>query len=106
MNQKDLILHEKLLEYEDSIDTIIKLNEIGFNSHDSSSLYNKYKSKVLDIINDNIYDLIDEEFTYRKIDVIALKQGYERLDKRRIKASILYVFDEIINTLGDKYIVI
>ncbi len=98
------ILHEKLLEYEDSIDTIIKLNEIGFNSHDSSSLYNKYKSKVLDIISDNIYDLIDEEFTYRKIDVIALKQGYERLDKKRIKASILYVFDEIINTLGDTYL--
>ena len=98
------ILHDKLLEYEDSIDTIIKLNEIGFNSHDASSLYNKYKRKVLDIVNDNIYDLVDDEFTYRKVDVIALKQGYNRLDKRRIKATILYVFDEIINTLGDTYL--
>ena len=98
------ILHEKLLEYEDSIDTIIKLNEIGFNSHDSSSLYTKYKARVLDIINENIYDLVDDEFTYRKIDIIALKQGYTRLDKRRVKASILYVFDEIINTIGDTYL--
>ncbi len=98
------MLHEKLLEYEDSIDTIIKLNEIGFNSHDSSSLYHKYKTKVLEITQNNIYDLIDEEFTYRKIDVIALKQGYLHMDKRRIKASILYVFEEIINTLGDTYL--
>ena len=99
-----LLLHEKLLEYEDSIDTIIKLNEIGFNSHDSSSLYNKYKTKVLEIIDNNIYDLIDDEFLYHKIDVIALKQGYSRMDKRRIKASILYVFLEVINTLGDTYL--
>ncbi len=99
------ILHEKLLEYEDSIDTIIKLNEIGFNSHDSSSLYTKYKARVLEIISENIYDLVDDEFTYRKIDVIALKQGYPRLDKRRVKASVLYVFDEIINTLGDTYLI-
>lgn len=98
------ILHEKLLEYEDSIDTIIKLNEIGFNSHDSSGLYNKYKKKILDIIDNNIYDIIDEDYSYRKIDIIALKMGYLHMDKRRIKASIIYVFDEVINTIGDTYL--
>ena len=98
------VLHEKLLDYEDSIDTIIRLNEIGFNSHDSSSLYHKYKARVLEIIDKNIYDLIDEEFSYRKIDIIALKQGYLHMDKRRIKASIIYVFEEVINTLGDTYL--
>ena len=30
------LLHEKLLDYEDSIDTIIKLNEYGFSNRDSS----------------------------------------------------------------------
>ncbi len=99
------VLHEKLLEYEDSIDTIIKLNEIGFSNKDSSSLYNKYKRKVLDIIYNNIYDLVDEELSYKKIDILALKMGYTHLDKRRIKGTILYVFDEIINTLGDTYLI-
>lgn len=105
LTKKNVItLHEKLLEYEDSIDTIIKLNEMGFNSHDSSSLYNKYKKKVLEIAENNLYDLIDDELSYRKIDLIALKKGYTHMDKRRIKATILYVFDEVINTLGDTYL--
>ena len=98
------ILHEKLLDYEDSIDTIIKLNEYGFTNRDSSSLYNKYKAKVLNIIDENIYDLVDEEFGYKKIDLLALKHGYKHMDKRRIKGTILYVFDEVINTLGDTYL--
>ena len=99
-----IILHDKLLEYEDSIDTIIKLNEYGFSNRDSSSLYNKYKNKVLEILDNNIYDLVDDEISYKKIDMLALKHGYEHMDKRRIKGSILYVFNEIINTLGDTYL--
>ena len=98
-------LHNKLLEYTDSIDIIIKLNDYGFTNRDSSSLYNYYKSKVLDIIDNNVYDLIDDEFSFKKIDPLALKHNYERLDKRRIKASIIYVFNEVINTIGDTYLI-
>ena len=97
-------LHNKLLEYQDSIDIIVKLNEYGFNNRDSTALYNKYKSKVLDIINNNIYDLIDDNFYYKKIDMIALKQHYDYLDKRRIKATIIYVISEVVNTIGDTYL--
>ena len=97
-------LHEKLLDYEDSIDTIIKLNEYGFSNKDSSYLYNKYKSKALEILENNVYDLIDDEIFYKKVDTLALKHNYERNDKRRLKASIIYVFNEVINTLGDTYL--
>lgn len=98
------LIYDKLLEYEDSIDTIIKLNEYGFTNRDSTSLYNKYKKKVMDIINENIYLLIDDNFTYKKIDAVALKHHYDYLDKRRIKATVIYVFNEVINTLGDTYL--
>ena len=100
-----ILLHDKLTEYEDSIDTIIELNEYGFTNRDSSNLYNKYKSKVLKILKENVYELIDDDFSYKKIDSLALKHHYDHLDKRRIKASILYVFNEIIQTLGDTYLV-
>jgi len=99
------LLHEKLLEYEDSIDTIIKLNEYGFSNRDSSNLYNKYRTRTLEILENNIYDFIDEDINYKKIDLIALKHNYDHFDKRRIKASIIYVFNEVINTLGDTYII-
>ena len=98
------MLHDKLLEYEDSIDTIIKLNDYGFSNRDSSSLYNKYKNKVLEIIDNNVYNLVDDEISYKKIDLLALKHGYLHMDKRRIKASILYVFNEVINTIGDTFL--
>lgn len=99
------ILHNKLLEYEDSIDTIIKLNEYGFTNRDSSSLYNKYKRKVLEIIDNNIYDLVDDDFSFKKIDSLALKHHYDYLDKRRIKATIIYVFNEVIKNVGDTYLI-
>ncbi len=99
-------LHDKLMEYGDSIETIVKLNEYGFNNKDSTSLYNKYKKNTFSIIEKNIYDIIDEEFTYKKIDLLALRHDYERFDKRRIKASIIYVMGEVVNTIGDTYILL
>jgi len=99
------ILHNKLIEYEEGIDTIVKLNEYGFNNRESTSLYSKYKKNTLDVINNNIYDIIDEGFNYKKIDLLALHHNYLKLDKRRIKATIIYVFNEIINTVGDTYLI-
>lgn len=98
------VLHEKLLNYEDSIDTIIKLNEYGFSNRDSSSLYNKHKNKTLKMLEENVYDLIDEDISYKKVDLLALRHNYDRMDKRRIKASIIYVFNEVINNIGDTYL--
>ena len=98
------VLHEKLVEYEDSIETIVKLNEYGFSNRDSTKLFHHYKSKIIDVINQNIYDLIDDDFPYKKIDTLALHHDYDRLDRRRVKASILYIFNEVINSVGDTYL--
>ena len=98
------VLHNKLLEYEESIDVIVKLDEYGFNNKDSTTLYNKYKSKIMDLVNDDVYQLIDDNFTFKKIDTLALKHQYEYDDKRRVKASIIYVFNEVINSIGDTYL--
>ena len=100
-----MLLHEKLLDYEDSIDTIIKLNDYGFSNKDSTYLYNKYRGKTIEILDDNVYLFIDDDILYKKVDTLALKHGFKRMDKRRLKASIIYVFNEVINTLGDTYII-
>lgn len=99
------ILHNRLVDYQDSIEIIVKLNEFGFNNKDSTSLYNKYKKRVLEIIENNIYDLIDENFYYKKIDLIALRHKYDFFDKRRIKATIIYVISEVVNDIGDTYLI-
>ena len=103
-NREDI--YNTLLEYQDSIDIIVKLNEYGFNNRDSNSLYNKYKKKVVDLIENNIYDVIDDNFPFKKIDSVALKLEYPRDDIRRIEASIIYVLNEVSNTVGDTYLTI
>ena len=102
-NREDI--YNTLLEYQDSIDIIVKLNEFGFNNRDSNSLYNKYKKKVIDVIENNIYDVIDDNFPFKKIDSLALKLDYIKDDKRRVEASIIYILNEVINTIGDTYLI-
>ncbi len=97
-------LHDKLTEYQDSIELIVKLNDYGFTNRESTLLYNKYKRKINDIIEENVYNVIDDTFNYKRIDLLALKHQYDRLDKRRVKASIIYLFNEVINSIGDSYL--
>ena len=98
------ILHNKLLEYEEGIDVILKLNEYGFNTKDSNSLYHKYNNKILEILETDIYSVINENFSFHKIDSLALKNKYSFDDVRRLKAGIIYVIEEIINSVGDTYV--
>ena len=100
------ILHTKMLEYEENIDILLKLNEVGFSTRDSNILYKKHKQKVLEILENNIYDFINEDdnFNFVKIDRIAFRFNYLKDDFRRIKAGISYVIREINNTVGDTYL--
>lgn len=99
-------LHLALLDYESSYRIILMLNEIGFATRESMIIYHYYKGTTPEIIGKNLYQLIEDlkEINFRRIDAIALKQGYLRDDKRRIKASILYVMEELCNLLGHCYL--
>ena len=106
ITKKDIdILHNKLLEYESSYEIIMFLSEYGFSTRDSMIIYNTYKSKTKDVVLNNIYSLIDDivDMNYKKIDTIALKNGYVKDDPRRVDASIIYIMREISNTFGHCY---
>lgn len=101
-------LHNTLIQYESSYNTILKLNEMGFITRDSMLIYNKYKGNTINILDENLYKLIEDikDITFKKIDSIALKQDYDRCDKRRVKASIIYAMEELCNLLGHTYLTI
>ncbi len=98
-------LHNKLKEYESSYETILYLTNIGFNTKDSMIIYNYYKNKTIDTIEKDIYKLIKDIYglTFKKIDLIALNKGIEKDNIIRIKASIIYIMNEISNTYGHSY---
>ena len=98
-------LHDKLMEYESSYETILYLNNLGFSTKDSMIVYNYYKEKTISVVEEDIYMLIEDvyEMTYKKIDSISKKIGIKPDDERRIDASILYIMRELSNTLGHCY---
>lgn len=98
-------LHNKLKEYEASYETIMYLSDMGFSTKDSMIIYNTYKKDTKKVIEENIYKLIEDinEIYFKKIDVIALKNGVKKDALIRVKASLLYIMDEVSNTYGHSY---
>ena len=99
------VLHSKLKEYESSYEGIMYLSDMGFSSRDSMIIYNTYQKSTKKVIEDNIYQLIDDilELSFKKIDMIAMKNGVLLDDKNRVKAAIIYIMNEISNTYGHCY---
>lgn len=106
ITQKNInVLHDKLKEYESSYETIMYLNDLGFNTKDAMLIYNKYKNKTKEVVEENIYKLIDDiyEMYFKKIDSIALNNDVSRDDPNRVEAAIIYIMNEVSNTYGHSY---
>ncbi len=99
------VLHVGMMNYQASYQILIDLNRLGFNTKDALSIYNKYQSNVFEVIDKNIYTIIEEvlNMPFKKIDHIALQMGIEKQDTRRIEAGIIYVLEELVNTTGNCY---
>lgn len=99
------VLHTKLQEYESSYETILILTELGFSTKDAMIVYNFYKNKTKNIIDTNIYKIIEDIYnmTFKKIDAIALKSGLEKTAPIRVEASIIYIMNELSNAYGHSY---
>ncbi len=99
------ILHQGLLEYESSYETILYLNKIGFSTKDSILIYHKYQNDSIVKIEENIYQLIEDmgEMTFKKIDLVAQKLNIKKDADIRIDAIIIYIMNELSNTFGHSY---
>ena len=98
-------LHNTLKEYEASYEVILYLTDMGFSTRDAMIIYNYYKKKTKEVIEEDIYRLVLDihDLYFKKIDMIALKNGVEKDSKIRIKAAILYIMEEVSNTYGHCY---
>ena len=100
------IIHDTLVKYEESHETIVKLTELGFSMRDSLSIYNTYKSNTIRIIENDIYRIIDdvEEINFLKVDEIATTLNEDKFNLSRIKACIVYTIKELSFKKGDTYL--
>lgn len=98
-------LHTKLKEYEESYETIMYLTDMGFSTKDAMIVYNTYKKKTREVIDEDIYILIEDinDIYFKKIDMIALKSDLEKDADIRVRAAIIYIMNEVSNTYGHCY---
>lgn len=99
-------IYATLNKYEESHKTIVYLTEIGFSMKDAMVIYNKYKEMSVDVIKNNIYKLSYDlnEISFLKVDTISPKLDYDKRDKRRIKATIIYIMNNLIYQNGDTFL--
>jgi exodeoxyribonuclease V alpha subunit len=105
-SKKATSIYNSLIKYNESSATIIYLTELGFSMKDAMSIYNVYKNMTKDIIEKNIYSIIDnvDELSFLKVDDIAMKQGINPDDSNRVKATIMYVVKNLVFSNGDTYL--
>lgn len=98
-------LHNKLQEYEASYETILYLGGLGFSTKDAMIVYNFYKNKTKQVIEENIYKLVQDIYNlnFKKIDFIALKNGIEKDSMIRVEASLIYIMNEVSDAYGHSY---
>ena len=99
-------IHETLVKYNESYNIIIYLNNIGFTTKDSMLIYNNLKDNTINIINNNIYSLIDivPEITFNKLEKVRKNLDILDDDVNRILYGIIYVFNNLCFNLGDTYL--
>ena len=94
-------IYKSILKYNESNDIIIKLKSYGFSIKDSLKLINIYGSGILNIVNNNIYSLINE-IDFKTLDKIYLNI-YKETTTIRILACIIETMKRITFNNGDTY---
>lgn len=97
-------IHDILSNYENSHQTIVYLCDIGFSSNEALNIYNSYRNRTLDVLNENIYDFTSVDISFLRIDNIRSKLEIKDTDERRIKACIYYIMRNLTYQNGDTYL--
>ncbi len=95
-------IYESLMNYTKSSDIILKLKNLGFSIEEAGKIYLKFKDRINDILDNNIY-LLNDIIDFKRLDNIFLNNYKDPYDKRRVKACILEVMKAISINTGDIY---
>lgn len=94
-------IYASLINYDKSGDAIIKLQNLGFAPNECYKIYNHFKDKLEEVLENNFY-LIAEVIEFRKVDSIYTSNYGDKTDLR-IYACILESMKILSFTNGDTY---
>ena len=99
--KKALRIYESINKYQSTDDIIIALQKLGFTINEGLSILNKYGEDSLNIVEENLYSLIDI-IDFNKLDKVFLSKKAAD-SKERIKACIIESFKRLGMKKGDTY---
>lgn len=100
--KKATAMRDKFLSSEMNQELVIKLNTYGFSVKEAIDLINDYGTDILNIINDDIYELVGE-INFDKLDMIFLGI-HDEMHEYRIKALIKHCIYTLCYENGDTII--
>ena len=102
---KILKIQEILNEWEGNSGVVMELGKMGFSTKNSISIFKKYGNNTLNIINNNIYDILEDiDISFMEVDKIATANGYSLDDERRLLALTINKMNELSFNNGDTYL--
>lgn len=93
-----------LNNYQNTSRIVLELSKYGFNTKNAVTLIKKFNNKVLDIVNNNVYDVKDViDISFNDLDNIAINMGYPLNDDRRLMALTIHIMNAVTFESGDTY---
>ena len=98
-------IYQILLDYNKTSYIVLELTKLGFNTKNAITILKKYNMNTMDIVNNNIYDVLEDiDITFDELDKIAKNIGYTLNDERRLDALIIHAFNVLTFNNGDTYL--
>lgn len=106
LNEKKIDkIYQTLLDYQSTSYIVLELSKLGFTTKNAITLLKKYSLNTMDVINNNIYDVINDiEIPFEDLDKIAKNMGYELNDERRLETLTIYTIKTLTFNNGDTYL--
>lgn len=93
-------IYNSLINFSKSSDIILEFQNLGFSIEECSKIYNRFKDRILEIKNEDFYD-IKELIDFKRVDSIYM-QNYGDNDIRT-DACIIEAMELLTSSLGDTY---
>ena len=103
---KAKMIYDILYNEEMSYKTILYLQDKGFSVNESIKIYEKFKENTINIIENNIYEIVNEVkgIGFITVDKIALNIGILKDDERRIESCIIHSIYNLCMETGNTYL--
>lgn len=98
-------IYQILQDYQSTSHIVLELSKLGFTTKNAITLLKKYSTKIIEVINNNIYNVLEDvEIPFEELDKIAKNMGYTLNDERRLEALTIHTIKTLTFNNGDTYL--